>query len=332
MKIFHDKRIVNIFKVLLSLAAIIFVVVRLLEFDNWSTFYDFLSANRAYFFVLLLLQLFLSSLNILLEALKWRQLLSTTVSQNLMASIFQVLKGLQFGMITPARAGDPLARSLLLPKGLRMQAFLLSVSGSLIQNMVLVLGAFFGFLFLRSNAIDSQVLAELQSSLFLSFLFILFVVLFLPLMAYLSIKISGKKVWKIRFYRYILLIKQLGRLKAFKILSLTILRYFVFCAQLFFILYYFEIIVNLGEFWLIPVYFAVLTFIPSFAIADLGIRGSLALFFFGALSDSYPAIIISVFLLWCLNLALPALIGVFIKPTNYHNKSKLKKRKKEINI
>ncbi|MFA6401838.1 MAG: hypothetical protein WCX31_09470 [Salinivirgaceae bacterium] len=52
-----------------------------------------------------------------------------------------------------------------------------------------------------------------------------------------------------------------------------------------------------------------MTFIPTFALAELGVRGSVAVLVIGTLSPLSSAIIAASVLLWIINLALPALVG-----------------------
>ena len=57
-------------------------------------------------------------------------------------------------------------------------------------------------------------------------------------------------------------------------------------------------------------YFGI-TFLPGFLIADLGIRGSLAIFIFGSLAATTAQILVPIFLVWTLNNCLPAVIGLW---------------------
>jgi len=52
------------------------------------------------------------------------------------------------------------------------------------------------------------------------------------------------------------------------------------------------------------------SFIPTILISEIGVRGSVALFVFGTVSNMDIQIILSSVLLWLINVALPALIGL----------------------
>jgi hypothetical protein len=50
-------------------------------------------------------------------------------------------------------------------------------------------------------------------------------------------------------------------------------------------------------------------FLPSFALTELGVRGSIAVMLFQNVSDNISGALLAVVLLWIINVALPALIG-----------------------
>ncbi|NPA45090.1 MAG: hypothetical protein GXO49_06120, partial [Chlorobi bacterium] len=49
--------------------------------------------------------------------------------------------------------------------------------------------------------------------------------------------------------------------------------------------------------------------IPTFTFAEIGIRGTAAIFFIGMFSSNIVGIISATALLWIINLAIPAIIG-----------------------
>ena len=55
----------------------------------------------------------------------------------------------------------------------------------------------------------------------------------------------------------------------------------------------------------------VLWFLPSFAITELGVRGSVAVILFQNVSTNISGALLAVVLLWIINVALPALVGCF---------------------
>ena len=53
----------------------------------------------------------------------------------------------------------------------------------------------------------------------------------------------------------------------------------------------------------------VISIIPTIAITEIGVRGPVAIFLFGLLSANTIGILSATFVMWVINLLLPALIG-----------------------
>jgi hypothetical protein len=100
-------------------------------------------------------------------------------------------------------------------------------------------------------------------------------------------------------------------------LLFTFLRYVCFVGQFAIWLIFFKIstppslmIANLLT------YFFIITIVPSFLLADLGLRGSVALLLFGMFTQQTASLILATFMLWLLNVALPAMAGSIIALRN----------------
>ncbi|MFO8174173.1 MAG: hypothetical protein R6T96_07810, partial [Longimicrobiales bacterium] len=94
------------------------------------------------------------------------------------------------------------------------------------------------------------------------------------------------------------------------VLSFSAIRYPIFMLQLYLLLLFFGIqLPFVTVFAAGAAAFFVNFLIPGIALADLGIRGSSALFFFGFHVSDDPAVLSAVFALWLINLVVPALIG-----------------------
>ena len=108
--------------------------------------------------------------------------------------------------------------------------------------------------------------------------------------------------------------KELGMLLGF-----SMLRYVVFATQFFMLLVLFDVAPPfLGSMALITITFFTMTMIPTIALTELGVRGSVALFFLGLISNNDIGIVTASFSLWFINLAIPAIIGsVFVLKMNF---------------
>jgi hypothetical protein len=96
----------------------------------------------------------------------------------------------------------------------------------------------------------------------------------------------------------------------FTIFSLSAIRYLVFLFQ------YYLVLVGLGlemdpgiAFNLIAVTFLVSSIVPTFAFSEIATRGAAAIYLFGAFTEDTDIVLVASFLVWIINLALPAIIG-----------------------
>jgi len=89
-----------------------------------------------------------------------------------------------------------------------------------------------------------------------------------------------------------------------------LLRYFVFSIQFYLAVKFFGIEMSLIDAGLaISLTWFVMAIIPTVGISEIGVRGSVALFFFGIFVQNPVAVVSATLLLWIVNLALPAIIG-----------------------
>jgi uncharacterized membrane protein YbhN (UPF0104 family) len=159
---------------------------------------------------------------------------------------------------------------------------------------------------------------------------ILVALLFLnvSLLSSLALKLKGK--WVEKLYRYIMVISSYSSKELLYVILLSFLRFVVFSFQLYLLLRLFS--VDLPFFQgmiIIAVIFFVMTIIPTVAITELGIRGSVSLFLIGMYfggPEMTPesvnlGIVAASTALWIINLALPALIGaVFVFSLKFFRK------------
>ena len=96
-----------------------------------------------------------------------------------------------------------------------------------------------------------------------------------------------------------------------KVLSYSIARYLIFTTQFFILLQLFDVqILYTDAIILIMSMLFVVSVIPTIAITEIGVRGSVALALFGLVSANAVGILSATFVLWIINLLIPSLIGV----------------------
>jgi hypothetical protein len=98
-----------------------------------------------------------------------------------------------------------------------------------------------------------------------------------------------------------------------QVLILSFLRYLIFIVQYVLLLHFFGIELSITQ----SVYCIITTlcaqsFIPSFLLVEIGMRGASALFFFTLFTNNVGGVLLSAYSLWIINLMLPALFGLWV--------------------
>ena len=113
-----------------------------------------------------------------------------------------------------------------------------------------------------------------------------------------------------KYVQYISVLEGFTPKLLLRLLSLSFFRYLVFVIQYILLLQVLHVeILWITGFWAISILFLVLAIVPSFAIADLGIRGKFSTELLSFYSSNTLGIIGTTFGIWFVNLFIPALLG-----------------------
>jgi MFS family permease len=223
-----------------------------------------------------------------------------------------VLSGVSFSVSTPNRIGEYLGRILYIEEGNRLRAISLTIVSSMSQLIITLFMGIIGLFFLQKKIISDGIIA---SSIWIQVLqYVAIIVLAILTLIYFRISFLTKLIEKIpNISRYIYLINALENIHAtllVRLLSLSFARYIIFAVQYFLLFQLFEVHINWWEtIWSISVIFLVLAIIPTFAIAELGLRGKVSLALIGLFSANDLGISIATATVWFINLVLPAMTG-----------------------
>ncbi len=248
-----------------------------------------------------------------LEARKWQLLMKAVQPVTFITAVKSVLCGVTLSINTPNRIGEYGGRILFVNKGNRIKAITLSIAGGMSQLIITMLMGCLGLAYLiftmdqSANIMGISVFwlkIFLYGSIFgtIVFLFFFFRLRWL-------IKFLEKLPYTGRISKYINVLETFDVKILLRLLSLSMFRYFVFVLQYIFMLQLLQVEQNAWTgFWIITVMFWILAIIPSFAIAELGVRGTVAktLFYY---SYNTVGILTVTFGIWFVNLFIPALIG-----------------------
>jgi len=302
--------------VCISIATMLWVTYRMWTFTEWAAFSAFLQQSISGLPEVLVLVFILMLINIGLETRRWQLLASQAVSVSFPQALKQVIKGIQLGLITPARAGDPLGKAACFASKERPRVILLSFAGSFLQNVVI-----FAFTLLAialagqtgDKYLDtiSDYYSSIDSSMVIySFFFLILVIVLLWKI------IAGNRVYAI-IKKPFKVFRQFSPAIILHIGTLTLIRYLVFSFQFIILLRFFGLPSTASGFIPVFLFYGAITFLPSFGAGEVGIRSAIALFIFGETSVTGPGIVLATMLIWFFNIALPAITPVLTQPVRY---------------
>ncbi|NOX85968.1 MAG: flippase-like domain-containing protein [Chlorobi bacterium] len=281
-----------------------------------------ISGSFRFYFNLALATL-LIPVNQFLEIIKWKYLIDKLEKVSLWSATKAVFAGISVSMFMPNRVGDYLGRVFVLKKADRLQAVLITILGSMAQLLITIIYGFLAVLFFFPWYYDmsDQFNVWIYSGMVLMILVLTFIFVF----AYLNFggfssiieRISGRFYKRIRKYSEVF--SWYGGKNLLLVLLLSALRYVIFSFQFYLLLRAFYVPVSYySAIVLIGLVYLLMTIIPTVALTELGVRGSVSLFVFslylepvGKWTDTIGLGVASaVSVLWVMNLALPALIGL----------------------
>jgi hypothetical protein len=250
-----------------------------------------------------------------LEAKKWQVLMKHLEPLNYFVALKGVLAGVTLSLNTPNRIGEYGGRVLYVKEGNRLKSISLSIAGSLCQLTITVLMGCFGLIFLLNTDHNDTTTIMGLSFFWLRVLLLLSVfatgilLLFLFRLSWV-IKIFERAPVFSKYIQYISVLDEFTAKLLLRLLLLSLLRYLVFVIQYILLLLQVEVSWQQG-FWLITILYLVMAIVPSFAIADLGIRGKFSTELLSLYSANIIGILGTTFGIWFINLFIPALAGSF---------------------
>ena len=250
------------------------------------------------------------------EARKWQVLVKTLQPFRFLTAYKSVLSGVTLSLNTPNRIGEYGGRILYVREGNRIKAISLSIAGSISQLIVtLVMGCAGLVYIIYSNGSNApQLIMGLPSFWINTLLFLSSCATVIVLLFYFRLSWLIKLVEKIpsasRVVQYISVLDDFNVKLLLRLLSLSFFRYVVFGIQYILLLQVLDVsILWVNGFGVISILFLVLAIVPSFAIADLGIRGKFSTELLSFYSKNTVGIIGTTFGIWFINLFIPALAG-----------------------
>ncbi|MBN2616080.1 MAG: flippase-like domain-containing protein [Bacteroidales bacterium] len=289
--------------------------------SDLSVYFQLLTEKKSFPFIITLIVVLLP-VNLLLESFKWQLLINKLEKISLGNALKAVLAGISVSMFMPNRVGDYLGRIFILKKANRIQATLSTILGSIAQFLTtLIFGIvasvlFFPYYMPLTNSLNFWIYVGVILTAAFTLLIIVFFYLNFSAFSNILKRFSGKA--HNRISRYTEVFSWYNAAELFHILLLSIIRYLVFSFQFYLFLRLFGITLDyFHSMMLIGIIYLLVSGIPTIALSELGVRGSVSLYvfqlYFGTqiMAANYSGEIVSASsALWFINLALPALVGI----------------------
>ncbi|MDP2087821.1 MAG: hypothetical protein Q8J84_00290 [Flavobacteriaceae bacterium] len=294
-----------LFKIALILAAFYTIYNKVFVAQNSISFNLIDNFTTSQLSLIVLLMLILSTLNWLLEFYKWKVLVSSIDQISFFDSMQQCLTAHTAALITPFKMGEFGFKAMFYePKNLSKILYL-NFLGNGSQLLTTIIFGFLGWYF-YPNSLQSIAGNSYNSK-------DQFIMMFLTVI----ILIFGFGLIRNRFVFW----KNIPVSVHFKNIGLALLRFLIFSHQFLFLLYlinpdldYFNTISAIFSMYFLA------ALIPTFAILDWAIKGSIAIFLLGILGFQAQEILLISLLMWIFNFALPALSGSYFMFTFTQNK------------
>ncbi len=286
-----------VFKLALAFGCVFFILERLTQNDEIS-FSQFLSILNDFDLFSLkngLILIIFSFFNWFLEIYKWKLLGSKVHEISFKEATKQSLSSLSFSLLTPNSIGEYGAKAYFFAKSEWKKVMIMNGLGNGYQLLATFLFGIIGLFFFQSE------IKQIISNVNYVFIFLFIIVLGMIL----SIRWIQKQFKKIKIY-----ISLFSVYFHLKISVLSIIRYFIFSHQFYFILsllapetQYLETISAITLIYFIS------SLIPMLSLFDIAVKGSVAIFVLSWLPIESSIIVSSVLVIWALNFAFPAFLG-----------------------
>ncbi len=259
----------------------------------------------------LLVLIGLLPVNLGLEALKWKLLTRNFAPSSYITALKAVLHGSFYALFTPNRLGDGIGRWRYLPPGNKTRGTYAFANGSIAQTLATLIAGSIALLFSDLWLADYE--GGFKNLLFY-FGFGVFPLTLLILVLYTEpgwMRILREWIPEKGFIgKRIHLMQQYSRSEHRFTLLLSMLRYTMFTAQYIAALHLYGFDGELNQAAArIAIIYLIATTIPTAALAEFGIRESLAVLILPTLGMSPEAAFSATFVLWLTNLCLPAVVG-----------------------
>lgn len=262
----------------------------------------------------LVLVVLLMLVNWSIEALKWKIAVKPIQEVSFLKALKAIMSGVSFSVSTPNRVGEYLGRLLYMDEGNRLKTISITIVASISQLIITILMGLIGLIVMYPQIETGNLIAGiwLKVIIYGTLAVLVVLTLFYFRLSWL-IRLVDRLPGNRRFAYLVQALEDFDATLLLRLLSLSLLRFLVFTLQYYLLFRLFDVEVLWWQaFWSVSVSFLVMAVIPTFAIAELGLRGKVALIFIGLFSTNKAGIIFTTTGIWFINLIIPAITGIIL--------------------
>ena len=304
---FINNKLLNFFKFVVLVGSLVVIYLqfksRVVSFSDFNLLLEKLSSVKAIFF--LVITFFLMLLNWSLESFKWKYLLNGVEDISFYQAVKGVLSGLAIGFITPNRVGEFAGKIAYLKSENRANGAVMSFVGSSSQLLVTIQA---GFIAIAVSKFNSTIDIFVTPIALVTFVIVSLVWFKLNLF----LKWMSRFEWLQKWNRHAEQLAEVSEKKMTAVYLVSLIRYMVFPLQYFVLFKMLDTTIDFSEcLSMTATSYFLLAIVPTYAIAEIGARGSMNLLAFSELNAPFAVLSVTL-LIWIINLILPALLGAYL--------------------
>lgn len=304
---FTNNKLLNFLKFVVLVASLVVIYFqfksRVVSFSNFNLLLEKLYSVKVFFF--LVFTFILMFLNWSLESYKWKYLLNKVEDISFYKAVKGVLSGLAIGFITPNRVGEFAGKIAYLKSENRANGALMSFVGSSAQLLVTIQ---VGLIAIAASKYASPVDICVTPIALVTLVIVSIVWFKLDLF----LKWISRFEWLQKWNKHTDQLAIVSEKKMTTVYLISLIRYMVFPLQYFVLFKMLDTSIDFSEcLSMTATSYFLLAIVPTYAIAEIGTRGSLNLLAFSELNSPFAVLSVTL-LIWMINLIIPALFGAFM--------------------
>ncbi len=304
---FINNKLLNFFKFVVLVGSLVVIYLqfksRVVSFSDFNLLLEKLSSVKAIFF--LVITFFLMLLNWSLESFKWKYLLNGVEDISFYQAVKGVLSGLAIGFITPNRVGEFAGKIAYLKSENRANGAVMSFVGSSSQLLVTIQA---GLIAIAVSKFNSTIDIFVTPIALVTFVIVSLVWFKLNLF----LKWISRFKWLQKWNKHTDQLAEVSEKKMTAVYLVSLIRYMVFPLQYFVLFKMLDTSIDFSEcLSMTATSYFFLAIVPTYAIAEIGARGSMNLLAFSELNAPFAVLSVTL-LIWIINLIIPALFGAYL--------------------